>query len=125
VAKRSGDVVLATESGGQVYVQDFDALSAYPADCRSDGGVCPPIWTYHIASGFTQAIMPVAEGDLVFTAARDGLVLAFPTDCSDPCKPIWTGTAGMGTLGGIAVSGGKVYASSDEGLVVFGLPNHS
>jgi outer membrane protein assembly factor BamB len=121
VADRRGDVVSSSESGGYVLVEDFDAISTYPADCGTRGETCRPTWTYR-DRGLTQGLVPVAQGGLVFTATRDsGEVFAFSIDCADPCRPTWTEYAGMGALGGVSVTSERVIASSEDGVRAFEL----
>jgi outer membrane protein assembly factor BamB len=73
---------------GVVYVAGAD-LSAFPLHCRTDGGVCTPLWRAAVPGGATQ---PVADDANVYVGSMDGRVYGFPLDCSPPhgrCSARW------------------------------------
>ncbi len=71
-------------------------VTAYNAQCRTDGGVCTPAWTRNIGVGITAA--PSTKSSLVYLPAADGLVHVLNAS---------TGAVGTSIAGG---SGGAVTA---------------
>jgi outer membrane protein assembly factor BamB len=116
-----------TIAGGMVFVQGEAGTSAFALDCRTDGGVCDPMWVGRAASSPVEydghVERPVVAGDLVFAAPGDGhLVFAFPTDCADPCAPLWQGRT-HGRIRSAPVVDGKtvLVATGDGRIVAFGV----
>ncbi len=86
-------------------------LSAYPLDCRTDGGVCEPRWT--ATFGFLSPA--VADGGNVYVTSG-GKLYAFPEACrGQPCEPRWTAD-GTGTP---VAENGLVFVASGEELLAY------
>jgi hypothetical protein len=60
-----------------------DTLAAFPIPCTA---ACSPAWTAPLGDSIT--FQPVGNAGLVFISGISG-VTAFPTDCSDPCAPVF------------------------------------
>ena len=55
---------------------------------------------------------------MVYIGAVDGVVYAFPQDCTDPCTPTWTFQSGDQIVGGsAAVANGVVYIGSHDDTI--------
>lgn len=115
----------ATES--QVFAEDYLGLFAFPIDCRTDGARCAPTWTSDLSDVVYDTPGPLIEfgppvvGDgvvLVGAGLNSGSVYAFRTDCSGPCKPIWTGSAGTGVYDAV-VDGDHLLVAGEDGLYAF------
>ncbi len=76
---------------GVVVASDGERLLAvFPADCRTDGGVCEPTWT---AEG--RLLQPTIHEDAVLALISEGDragLAVFPLSCDDPCTPTFTWT---------------------------------
>ena len=87
--------------------------------------VCNPLWT-SAPSGFTLFTPTVANG-VVYVGALDfyythGDVLAYPTTCVDGCHPLATLMLGGANETPVAVTGGRIYATTVNGNIdSFGL----
>jgi eukaryotic-like serine/threonine-protein kinase len=87
---------------------------------------CNPLWT-SAPSGFTLFTPTIANG-VVYVGALDfiytqGVVLAYPTTCTDGCQPLATLILGGANETPVAVAGGRVYATTVNGDIdSFGLP---
>lgn len=82
--------------------------------------VCGPLWT-SAPSGFAL-FTPTVANDVVYVGALDfiytrGDVLAYPTTCSDGCKPLATLLLGGANETPIAVAGGRIYATTVNGNI--------
>ena len=88
--------------------------------------VCRPLWT-SVPSGFSLFTPTIANG-VVYVGALDfiytqGDVLAYPTTCTDGCRPLATLVLGGANETPVAVAGGRVYATTVNGNIdSFGLP---
>ncbi len=111
---------VGTAGDGMVFVLDMGkAVYGFRADCRVDGGSCEPTWTASV-SPMSGAGEPVFRGGVVFVAGGLGqeTVWAFPAQCRDPCRPVWSGRVG-GSVLGVAASQTSLVTTGDAGLVVF------
>jgi hypothetical protein len=104
---------------GSVYVTEGSAqgepsLLAFPANCRTDGGTCAPIWT---APGQGQPV--VADGMVyVQSVGSSGSTLAYRVGCAaqgSACTPSrrFEGGVGQPVVSGnvlYATNGGRVFA---------------
>ena len=99
----------------------FDALGV--THCSGIPKLCAPLWTAIVGS--YQPNAPVVAGGVVyiasgFDAKLDAFDAAGNLGCSGSpktCVPLWTGSTGDGVLGSPAVTGGKAYLASGNGLV--------
>jgi outer membrane protein assembly factor BamB len=88
--------------------------------------VCSALWT-SAPSGLALFTPTVANG-VVYVGALDyiytqGDVLAYPATCVDGCRPLATLVLGGANETPVAVSGGRVYATTVNGNIdSFGLP---
>jgi outer membrane protein assembly factor BamB len=88
--------------------------------------VCRPLWT-SAPSGLSLFTPTIANG-VVYVGALDfyytrGDVLAYPTACTDGCRPLATLVLGGANETPVAVAGGRVYATTVNGNIdSFGLP---
>jgi outer membrane protein assembly factor BamB len=88
--------------------------------------VCNPLWT-SAPAGISLFTPTVANG-VVYVGALDfiytrGDILAYPTTCIDGCQPLATLVLGGANETPIAVTGGRVYATTVNGSIdSFGLP---
>jgi hypothetical protein len=83
-------------------------LAVVAADCRSDGGVCSPLWGAEApksSNGFTGPLMGggVVRAVVGYNEAPDQRVdvIAFDADCrrdGGTCEPAWTADGGVGTI---------------------------
>jgi len=58
---------------------------------------------------------PVIAGGVLYVASYDGHLYAFPTDCANPCDPLWSADLATSAQGTAAVANGVVYIGSSEG----------
>jgi outer membrane protein assembly factor BamB len=88
--------------------------------------VCNPLWT-SAGSGLLLFTPSVANG-VVYVGALDSIytrgdILAYPTACVDGCRPLATLVLGGANETPVAVTGGRVYATTVNGNIdSFGLP---
>ena len=88
--------------------------------------VCNPLWT-SAPSGLSLFTPTIANG-VVYVGALDfiytqGDILAYPTACTDGCQPLATLVLGGANETPVAVTGGRVYATTvNGGIDSFGLP---
>ena len=88
--------------------------------------VCSPLWT-SAPSGLSLFTPTIANG-VVYVGALDfyythGDVLAYPTACTEGCQPLATLVLGGANETPVAVTGGRVYATTVNGSIdSFGLP---
>ncbi len=77
---------------GILYVTTSDGrLVAFPAECRTDGTPCRPLWSARIGNT-VPATAPVIAGGVVYVASDR--LYAFLARCenpSAPCTPLWRG----------------------------------
>ncbi len=109
-------------SHGSVFVRHSPGvIFALPETCV--GSACRARWIGNIAgSGRTFSGGPIAVNDgLLFVGSGDtGEAFALPTDCSNPCHPVWSTVAGRGAAG-VAVSGSSLIVGTDDGVHAFEL----
>jgi len=88
--------------------------------------VCSPLWT-SAPSGLLLFTPTIANG-VVYVGALDfiytqGDILTYPTACTDGCQPLATLILGGANETPIAVTGGRVYATTVNGSIdSLGLP---
>jgi outer membrane protein assembly factor BamB len=117
---------LVTAGDGMAFVvESGTAVYGFRGDCRIDGGTCHPAWTASVLPMTGQG-EPTFRGGVVFVAGGLGeeTAWAFPADCRDPCRPVWTGRMG-GSVLGLAASETSVAVTGEAGLSVFSLDTHS
>ena len=105
----------AAVAGGVVYVSN-GALHAYPADCATDGSLCPALWTG--ASGYADWSSPAVSHGVVYIGGASGLY-AFEVGCGDggaDCAALWTGNGEDMAYTSPTVVGGMVYVATSFGL---------
>jgi hypothetical protein len=95
-----GDGVVAATLDGRLAVVD--------ADCRSDGGVCEPMWVAEPPAGSSGYHEPLVGAGVVrvFLTANEMpdqqvTIVGFPSAChadGGSCEPSWTADAGVGTI---------------------------
>ncbi len=125
--------------GGRVYVGSldrkvyaFDAAGA--TNCAGIPKACTPLWTAQTGATDLVISSPAVVNGVVLVGAGSGasdhLIYAFDgaglTNCAGTpvvCLPVWTGETGAAVRSSPAVSGGMVFAASDDGVLhAFGLP---
>jgi len=115
-------------AGGVAYVSSgVGELVAFAvAGCGE--AKCSPLWT-SAPSGLSLFTPTIANG-VVYVGALDfiytqGDVVAYPTTCTDGCQPLATLVLGGANETPIAVTGGRVYATTVNGNIdSLGLPPH-
>lgn len=86
---------------------------------------CSPLWS-SAPTGLTL-FQPTIANDLVYVGSLDlfytqGVLLAYPTNCSEGCIPVATFALGGANETPLVVAGGRVYATTVNGSVdSFGL----
>ena len=114
-------------AGGVAYVSSgFGELVAFDvAGCGQ--AECGPLWT-SAPSGLSLFTPTIANG-VVYVGALDfiytkGDVVAYPTTCTDGCQPLAILALGGANETPIAVTGGRVYATTVNGNIdSLGLPS--
>jgi outer membrane protein assembly factor BamB len=99
---------------GVLYVSN-GGLHAYPADCASDGSVCPPLWTG--GSDYADWSSPAVGGGAVYIGGVGGL-FAFKVGCRSDggqCPPLWRGTTATSAYTSPTFLEGVVYIANDNG----------
>jgi hypothetical protein len=81
---------------------------------------CDPLWT-SAPSGFAL-FTPTIANRVVYVGALDSIytkgdVLAYPTTCTDGCQQLATVTLGGANETPVVVAGGRVYATTVNGVV--------
>lgn len=78
-----------TAAGGRVYVASgTGSIAAFDARCRTDGGVCRPLWRAHAGRGGEMTLPMVSRGR-VYVVDRDG-TFAFDDECAGSCpRLLW------------------------------------
>jgi outer membrane protein assembly factor BamB len=101
---------------GGLAVTSGDGAVAFDLACAADP--CATRWR----SASTRSGMTATSGGLVFVGEDPHRIVAFPSDCSDPCSPAWS-WQGTEDLSAPAISdaaiyvvdaGGRVYAFSPD-----------
>jgi outer membrane protein assembly factor BamB len=91
-------------------------LKVFLSSCRSDGGLCKPLWKTVNSSFGSQPVY--SEGRVYVTRGIDE-VAAYRARCNrgDDCRPetVWKVPDAIG----IAVSGGRLYAATTQSILVF------
>ena len=90
---------------------------AYPVDCRTDGGVCDPLWTGSLGTGM-EVTPGVVAGNSVFEQVGDRIT-GFRADCArddSECRPSfeWS-TSGNYTV--LRSSGDWLVDGSEDGTL--------
>ena len=109
-------------------------LYAFPQHCRTDGGVCRPLWHVDLpgegagGKGGSLDMPPTVSGKTVYVVAGPAFhafLYALPTSCpgaaDHPCAPLWRGKVHIGeSLWQVAVAHGFAYVSDyDGGIYAF------
>jgi PQQ-like domain len=114
----NGFVYVVDELGG---LYAFDA--AGPSHCTGAPN-CPLLWSADTGAGFGGS--PAVSGGVVYVGTADRLSAydaAGTTNCSltpsgfQFCEPLWTASTGSPISASVAVAGGVVYASSQDGTL--------
>jgi len=132
----SGIVSSPAVASGRVYVASLAELFAFDAagvtNCTGSPTVCSPLWTSNRA--FEQPIIssPAVANGLVFIGPGspanhlNAFDAAGVTNCAGSpavCSPVWSADVQSTLRSTPAVSGGMVYAGTDDGLLyAFALP---
>jgi outer membrane protein assembly factor BamB len=108
-AERSGSL---TGADGRFYALAGDAtVYAFDANCRSDGGVCEPLWTAKAGHDATDSSLPMVSDGHVYLVDRAG-TFAFEADCPRTrCEPLWH----VPIVGPLRVQGGHLYVTDGPG----------
>ena len=117
-------VVAGANDGGSAR---FAELYAFPARCRSDGGVCSPMWTARMSGYEPLNLAPTVSDGVVYLAGVDkthgsrNYMFAFPLHCSTAgaiCRPQWRGQMQLGDVyESAAVAHGLVFVPDYNGWV--------
>jgi outer membrane protein assembly factor BamB len=89
-------------------------LLAFKVGCRTDGGVCLPLWTGQV--GDSSSATPTVANGLVFTGGNPNNVVAFKVGCGSggaSCDPVWVGHTGV-AVSSVAVANGVLYVTSND-----------
>ena len=130
-AERTAMIAPPAIADGVVYANTAvdgkqSGLGAYPFDCRRDGGVCEPMWTYPQGMGHDT---PTIANGVLYSAS--GLITAFPAVCDEGtvCEELWDFPAPSippGVTGSVVIANGQAYiAAADGKFYAFGLPSDS
>ncbi len=111
-------------SDGVVYIGSSDRqLYAFATGCRSDGGLCPPLWTGTTGGAIESS--PAVAGGVVYVGSDDGTLYAFSVGCGANgarCEPAWRGRTNAWIESSPAIADGVVYVVSGDGnLYAFGV----
>jgi outer membrane protein assembly factor BamB len=114
-------------ANGIVYIGNTSGvLSAFPAACGTAGFSCSPLWQSTTTITQMQSTPAIANGVVYVTgtdSANNGLVMAFPANCSNPCTPRWTASQTGYDATNPIVSDGMVIAGDNGGeLTAWDLP---
>jgi hypothetical protein len=99
---------------GVVYNGD-GGLYALPADCRTDGDYCAPLW--HGDTGYPDWASPAVGGGMVYMQSVNGL-FAFTAGCRSDggnCTPVWTGTNANAGYTSPTLAAGWLFAATGHG----------
>jgi hypothetical protein len=106
-------------ANGVVYVADYGVfssiLSAYPADCATDGSYCAPLWIAH--PGYADWASPAVAGGMVYMQTDSGLSV-YQVGCRSDggeCSPIWTGTDAASAYTSPTVANGLLFVATKNG----------
>jgi outer membrane protein assembly factor BamB len=107
---------LVALGGGLVFVQDQSAVKAFRSSCRSDGGLCKPLWKTANSSFGSQ---PVYSDGRVYVTRGTDEVAAYRARCDrgEGCRPetVWRVPDAIG----IAVSDRRLYVTTTDSIVAF------
>ncbi len=107
-----------TVAGSRVYVVQGSSLFVFSSSCGST--TCAPIWSTNTGGGI--AYPPTVANGVVYVPTNNDL-LAYPVSCWNGCSPLWNagsgGTFSNAPYATVAVSDGKVYSPSSDGLQVY------
>jgi hypothetical protein len=101
---------------GVVYISN-GGLHAYPANCRDDGGVCPPLW--HANSSYADWSSPAVARGIVYIQGVGGL-FAYKVGCRHDgglCSPIWSDLSSDAAYTSPTVGGGKLFVVTSSGFL--------
>lgn len=113
---------------GVVAISFEGRLAVFAAECRTDGGVCEPLWRAEPPQG--RYLAPVITEGIVKVTSSVGempnhhvTAVAFEVACRQDggiCEPSWTGDLGVGTafLPGV-MTGGVFYQQVGDRLLGF------
>jgi hypothetical protein len=104
-------------ANGVVY--NGDGLTAYVANCRTDGGSCDPLW--QTGTGYPDWSSPAVGGGYVYQQSLSRLY-AFKVNCrldGGTCAPVWTDTSDGAAYSSPAFDNGWLYTSSQNTLQAF------
>lgn len=104
----------AAVANGIVYNGDAN-LSAYPAQCRTDGGNCAALWSG--GTGYPDWASPAVGGGMVYMQSVTGLY-AFKVGCRSDggkCSPVWTGTNADAAYTSPTLANGWLFAATGHG----------
>jgi outer membrane protein assembly factor BamB len=116
-------------ANGIVYIGSFGpgVLTAFPAACGSGGATCNPLWQSTPVETMIDVTPAIANGVVYMGGSNSGgqvgLMMGFPTTCSNPCPPLWTATL-PGSGSSPAISDGMViagFSGSAGGLTAWDL----
>jgi hypothetical protein len=112
------DVQIVAQDGLVAATYDGD-LAVFPADCRTDGGACDPMWRAEHEPGTNGYRDPVIADGIVKTTSSRGempehqvTAVAFEARCRTDggiCEPVWTGDLGVGTAYFPSATVGSVF----------------
>jgi outer membrane protein assembly factor BamB len=103
----------------KVFVSRGSTIYAFPLGCRSDAGECAPAWTATV-EGVASAPVAYADDRVVIAASPfrgPGPIWAFPSDCENPCRPLWMASVDE-RVEPVEVVGGTVFAGTYTGEVL-------
>jgi outer membrane protein assembly factor BamB len=106
-------------------------LFAFPQHCRTDGGVCRPLWHVDLpgdgvgGKGGSLEMPPTVSGKTAYVVAGPAghaYLFAIPTSCPGPadhaCQPLWRGKVDVGeSLWPVTVAGGFAYVPDYDGNI--------
>ncbi len=111
---------------GTAYVTTGDGTLVALAVAGCGEMTCRPLWSS--APTGLDLFQPTIANGIVYVGSLDlfytqGVLLAYPTSCSDGCIPLATFALGGANETPVAVAGGRVYATTVNGSVdSFALP---
>ncbi|HEV2377224.1 MAG TPA: PQQ-binding-like beta-propeller repeat protein [Streptosporangiaceae bacterium] len=118
-----------TVADGEVFVDSDNAartpsqeLWVFPEHCGTGGGACSPKWKTTVpGAGVGSEASPTVSGTTVYVPggqAGSAYLFAYPTTCTNACKPTWRGKMDIGdSLQSAAVADGFVYVPDYDGNI--------
>jgi hypothetical protein len=95
-APHAGSLSSPVAGDGMVFVHHGSStLYAFRQNCRSDGGTCPPVWSWRGPFDDNPSDVVVSQG-IVYVGGSDGRLFAFASDCAGggrTCRPLWSASS--------------------------------